>query len=40
MICLDSDCIIDFLRGKEEAIRIVERHKEELVSTEINIFEV
>ncbi|MEK6936910.1 MAG: type II toxin-antitoxin system VapC family toxin [Nanoarchaeota archaeon] len=40
MISIDSDCIIDFLRGKEAAINIVEKYKNELVTTEINIFEI
>ena len=40
MICLDSNCIIDFLKGKKEAITIIEQYKEELVTTEICIFEV
>lgn len=40
MICLDSDCIIDFLRGKKEATEIVEKYQEEAVTTEINVFEV
>lgn len=40
MISLDSDCIIDFLKGKKEAIEIVEKNKESIVTTEINVFEV
>ena len=40
MIGIDSDCIIDFLRGKKEAINIIEKYKDELVTTELNIFEV
>ena len=40
MIFIDSDCIIDFLRGKKEVVNIIDKHKEELVTTEINIFEV
>jgi len=40
MICLDSTCIIDFLKGKKEAISIVEEYKEEIMTTEINAFEV
>lgn len=40
MICIDSDCIIDFLKGKKEAINIINKYKEEIVSTEINAFEV
>ena len=40
MISLDSDCIIDFLRGKKEAVDVINKYKDELVTTEINIFEV
>ena len=41
MICLDSDFIINYLRGKEEAIEfLMEVNNEELVTTEINVFEV
>jgi len=40
MICIDSDCIIDFLKGKKEAIEVIEKNKEELVTTEINVFEI
>jgi predicted nucleic acid-binding protein len=40
MICIDSDCIIDFLKGKKEAIEIVNQYKDEIITTEINIFEV
>ena len=40
MICIDSDCIIDFLKGKEEAVKIVEKYKEEIMTTEINVFEI
>ena len=40
MICLDSDCIIDFLKGKENAIQIIKENKDSLVTTEINVFEV
>ena len=40
MICIDSDCIIDFLRGKVEAIKIIESYKEVLATTEVNVFEV
>jgi len=40
MICLDSDCIIDFLKGKEDAIKVVKKYKDELVTTEINVFEI
>lgn len=40
MICLDSDCIIDFLRGKKEAVALVDHYKENIITTEINKFEV
>ncbi len=40
MICLDSSCIIDFLKGKKEAVEIVGKHKESLSTTEISAFEV
>lgn len=40
MIGVDSDCIIDFLRGNEAAIKIIEKFREELATTEINRFEV
>ncbi len=39
MICVDSDCIIDFIRGKKEAIFIIEDNRDSLVTTEINVFE-
>ncbi len=40
MICLDSGCIIDFLRGEKEAINIIEKHKSEILTTELSVFEV
>lgn len=40
MICIDSDCIIDFLKDKEEAVGVIAKYKGEIVTTEINIFEV
>jgi predicted nucleic acid-binding protein len=40
MIGIDSDCIIDFLKGKEEAVKVVEENKHQLITTEINIFEI
>ncbi|MBI4149716.1 type II toxin-antitoxin system VapC family toxin [Candidatus Woesearchaeota archaeon] len=40
MICVDSDCIIDFLKGKEDAIQMLSRHTDAIATTEINIFEV
>lgn len=40
MICIDSDCIIDFLKGEKKAVDIIKQYKEEIATTEINIFEV
>ena len=40
MICLDSDCVIDYLNGRKEAVDIVGKYKEEIVATEITVFEV
>lgn len=40
MICIDSDCIIDFLKGKENAIKTIEKYKYELMTTEISVFEI
>ena len=41
MIFIDSDCIIDFLNGKETARKIIENYKvEELGTSQINVFEI
>ena len=43
MICFDSDFIIDFLRGKKEAINKVKEFEEEgreLITTAINSLEI
>jgi len=40
MIGLDSDCIIDFLRAKQNAIDIISANKGLIITTEINKFEV
>lgn len=40
MICLDSTCIIDFLRGRSDAVKAVRRCESQAVTTEINRFEV
>jgi|SRR3989338_6886069 len=40
MICIDTDCIIDFLKNKKEAIEVVRKYRNELVTTDVNIFEV
>lgn len=40
--CLDSDILIDFLRGKENAVKYVEsvRGSSRIVTTVINVFEL
>ena len=40
MICVDSDCLIDFLNGKEDAINIFKKYMGQIVTTEVNLFEV
>ncbi|ACP34659.1 PilT protein domain protein [Sulfolobus islandicus L.S.2.15] len=40
MECLDSDIIIDFLKGRDEAVNYIKKSKEELATTSINVFEV
>jgi predicted nucleic acid-binding protein len=40
MIFIDSDCIIDFLRGKQKVVELVSKHVGEIVSSELNSFEV
>jgi len=43
MICFDSDFIIDFLRGKKEAINKVKEFEDdgrELITTAINSLEI
>jgi len=40
MILADSTLIIDFLRGKKEAIGLVEKYEQILCTTEINVFEI
>ncbi len=40
MICIDSDCLIDFLRNKPNAVKAVQKYKEELITTEINRFQI
>jgi len=40
MMCLDSDCIIDFLKGKNDAINIIEKYKNEVITTEVSVFEI
>ena len=40
--CLDSTIIIDFLKGRKEAVSIIKEYKEKdaLATTEINVFEI
>jgi tRNA(fMet)-specific endonuclease VapC len=40
MICIDSSCVIDFLRGDKNARDVIFKYKEDIVTTEITIFEV
>lgn len=40
MICADSDCIIDFLRNKQDAVMAIKHWKDQLVTTEITRFQV
>jgi len=40
MECLDSDIIIDFLKGRDEAVNYIKKSNEELATTSINVFEV
>lgn len=40
MIFIDSDCIIDFLNGKEKARKILNNYKDELATSQINVFEI
>ncbi len=40
MIFIDSDFIIDFLRGKENAKKIIGNYEEEFATSQINVFEV
>ncbi|MBU0906769.1 MAG: type II toxin-antitoxin system VapC family toxin [Nanoarchaeota archaeon] len=40
MICIDSDAIIDYLKGRKGATDLVKTYAGEIVTTEINVFEV
>ncbi len=40
MIFIDSDCIIDFLKGKENAKKIIKDYEDEIATSQINIFEI
>mgnify|MGYP001598802509 CR=1 FL=1 len=40
MIFIDSDCIIDFLKGRKNAEKILEEQDDEIATSQINIFEV
>jgi len=40
MIFIDSDFIIDYLRGNGEIIDIIDNYSDNIATTEINVFEV
>ena len=40
MIFIDSDFIIDYLRGEKSTVTIINNIQEEIATTEINVFEV
>lgn len=40
MICLDTDCIIDFLKNKPEAVEAMRTWQADLVTTEVSRFQV
>ena len=40
MMCIDSDCIIDLLRGIPAAVASFEAHRGHAFTTQINLFEV
>jgi len=40
MICIDTDCLIDFFKGKKNALTIIKKYHSELVTTSINEFEI
>ena len=40
MICLDTSTLIDLLRNKKEAVQKIEKSKEHVATTRINIFEI
>ena|SRR3989344_2749159 len=40
MIFLDSNFIIDFLKGKKSAVSLIKKNNEELATSQINVFEV
>ncbi|MEK6914719.1 MAG: type II toxin-antitoxin system VapC family toxin [Nanoarchaeota archaeon] len=40
MIFIDSDFIIDYLRGDENTIKIINNLKEDIATTEVNVFEI
>lgn len=40
MICLDSDVLIDYFNGEDDAFEVLEKYRGELAVTEINLFEV
>ncbi len=40
MICIDTDFVIDFLKGNQSAVNAAKKYRNDLASTEINRFEV
>ena len=40
MIFIDSDFIIDFLKGKEGTKKIIKNYDDEIATSQINVFEV
>ena len=40
MICLDTDVIIDYLKGKQDAVDVIKEYAGEVITTELNVFEV
>ena len=40
MIFIDSDIIIDYFRGDESIVNILNKNSDEIATTEINVFEV
>ena len=39
MICLDTTTIIDFLKGDKKAIDLIEKNRDRICTTEINVLE-
>jgi tRNA(fMet)-specific endonuclease VapC len=40
MIFIDSDCIIDFLKGNGNAKEIIAEYQNEIATSQINVFEI